>query len=354
MTRKHPANAKRPASRAEPASPYEPARQASAAKSARSRGAKRAARAPHAERAVGSERGFAAAWNALFFAPRDPRLASVLRIGYGVLLLINLAVLAPDVPLWFTESGLVPGALGRALINEHAPTVLDWIAAPWWPWLCFGVLAAAAVLLTLGWHSRIQAIVVLVGLTWLQDRNYAIVDGEDTLFRLFAFYLALCPSGWAFSLDARRRKRAGIAVEPPTPWGLRLFQIQMSVLYLSSAIEKSLGTDWTAGTALYYVARLDDAFGKFPLPGALFETPWLFHLMTWSVLALEWLLPVLLWLTRTRRAAIALAIVFHLAIDYTMNLFLFHWLMILGILSFAEFADLRWPPWRRAPAAAAA
>lgn len=70
------------------------------------------------------------------------------------------------------------------------------------------------------------------------------------------------------------------------------------------------------------------------------------------MLALEWTLPVLLWLKPTRRAAIAVAIVFHLAVDYSMNLLLFHWLMILGILSFAELAELRRPPWRR-PAAAA-
>ncbi|TMQ25684.1 MAG: hypothetical protein E6J90_05460 [Deltaproteobacteria bacterium] len=123
------------------------------------------------------------------------------------------------------------------------------------------------------------------------------------------------------------------------------------MIYLSSAIEKSLGHDWPAGTALYYVARLDDAFGKLPLPGALFETLWLTRLGSWSVLALEWTLPVLLWIPRTRRVAIAVAIGFHLAIEATMNLFLFHWLMILGVLSFAEFDELRWPPWRRAPAA---
>ena len=58
-------------------------------------------------------------------------------------------------------------------------------------------------------------------------------------------------------------------------------------------------------------------------------------------------------LPRTRRIAIAVAIAFHLAIDYSMNLFLFHWLMILGVLSFAEHDELRWPPWRR-PATAAA
>jgi hypothetical protein len=290
--------------------------------------------------------GFAAAWNALVFAPRDPRLAGVLRIGYGALLLVNLAVWAPDLELWFSESGVLPLAAARALITDHAPTVLALSPSDLWLWLCYGALVAAAVLLTLGWHTRIQAIAVLIGLTSFHHRNYAIVDGEDTLFRLFAFYLALCPAGWAFSLDARRRKRRGQADPPPVPWALRLFQIQISLIYWSSAIEKSLTGDWTSGTALYYVARLDDSFGKLPVPAQLFDALWLSQLLTWSVLALEWALPVLLWQRRTRRKAIALAIGFHLAIDYAMNLFLFHWLMILGVLAFAEFDELRWPPWR--------
>jgi hypothetical protein len=295
-------------------------------------------------------RGLVARWNQFFFAARDPRLAGVLRIGFGVLLLINVLSWAPDLRLWFTEQGLLPAAAARDIVNEHAPTVLGWVdvASVPWPWLCYGVLVAAAVLLTVGWHTRVQAILVLIGLTSFQNRNYAIVDGEDTLFRLFAFYLALCPAGWAFSLDARRRKRRGLDVPPPAPWGLRLFQIQLSVIYLSSAIEKTTGADWTSGSALYYVARLDDSFGKFPLPAFLFASLGLTKLMTWTVLVLEWTLPVLLWLKRTRRWAIAVAIVFHLAIDYTMNLFLFHWLMILAILSFAELSELRWPPWRRA------
>lgn len=42
---------------------------------------------------------------------------------------------------------------------------------------------------------------------------------------------------------------------------------------------------------------------------------------------------------------------FHLSIESSMNLFLFHWLMILGLVSFAEFDELRWPPWRRSAAA---
>lgn len=310
------------------------------------------ARAANRPAVASTQRGFAGAWNDFFFAARDPRLASVLRVGYGVLLLINLVMWAPDLRLWFSESGLLPSSEAREIINEHAPTVLGWSSAEWWPWLCYGVLVTAAVLLTVGWHTRIQAIIVLIGMTSFQDRNYAIVDGEDTLFRMFAFYLALCPAGWAFSLDARRRKRRGIDEPLPIPWGLRLFQIQMSVIYLSSAIAKSMSHDWRSGTALYFVARLDASFGKFPVPAFPFETLWITKLLTWSVLALEWGLPVLLWLRPTRRVALVVAIVFHLSIEYTMNLFLFHWLMILGLLSFAEFDELRWPPWCR-PAAAA-
>ena len=276
-------------------------------------------------------------WNAFWFADRDPRLASVLRIGYGALLLINLAVWAPDLRLWFTESGLLPAAAAREIVNEHAPTILGWFASDAWPIACYAGLVVAAVLLTIGWHTRAAAIAVFLGLTWFQNRNYAIVDGEDTLFRLFAFYLALCPAGWAFSLDARRRARA---LAPPVPWALRLFQIQIAVVYLSSAIAKTTGADWTSGHALYYVARLDDSFGKLPVPSALFASLALTKILTWAVLALEWTLPIAFWLRPTRRWAIVVAIGFHLAIDYTMNLFLFHWLMILGILAFSEFGEL--------------
>jgi hypothetical protein len=60
------------------------------------------------------------------------------------------------------------------------------------------------------------------------------------------------------------------------------------------------------------------------------------------VLALEWGLPVLLWVKRSRKAAIIVGIAFHLAVDWTMNLFLFHWIMILGLVSFAEHDELPW------------
>ena len=49
---------------------------------------------------------------------------------------------------------------------------------------------------------------------------------------------------------------------------------------------------------------------------------------------LELALPIALWLPRTRVIAVVVAALFHVGLDYTMNLFLFHPLMLVGLLAF--------------------
>ena len=59
--------------------------------------------------------------------------------------------------------------------------------------------------------------------------------------------------------------------------------------------------------------------------------------VSWSVLLVEFLIPCLLWNRRTRLLGLALAVPFHLGIDYSMNLNLFHWIMLTGLLSFVDW-----------------
>lgn len=252
-------------------------------------------------------------WNAFFFAARDPRMGSVIRIGYALLLLVNLACWAPNLERWFGDAGVLPAEAARHVAG--LPSLVAYLPL----WVCFGLLVAHTIALGAGFYPRVQAVCVLLWLTQFDNRNVAIIDGEDTVLRLFAFYLALLPTD---------RKSV--------PWALRLFQIQLGVIYLSSAIEKTWGHDWTNGHALYYTARLDDWFGKLPVPGFVFDSTF----ATYSVLAIEWLLPLALFHPRTRKWAVAVGIAFHLGIEWTMNLFLFHWIMILGLLSFLDFDEL--------------
>src|SRR6185295_15109013 len=78
-------------------------------------------------------------------------------------------------------------------------------------------------------------------------------------------------------------------------WGLRLLQIEMAMIMLSTGLMKLAGDAWVNGTALYYVSRLDDHFGRFPVPAWIFDTPWVVAAMTWSVLLAELLVPFLIW-----------------------------------------------------------
>ena len=93
---------------------------------------------------------------------------------------------------------------------------------------------------------------------------------------------------------------------------------------------------------MYYVSRLDDLFGRGPVPGFLFDNLIGLKLMTWSALLVEILLPVALWFRQTRRFAVMTGLVLHLAIEWMMNLFFFEWIMMVGLCSFLVPDDFRW------------
>jgi hypothetical protein len=153
---------------------------------------------------------------------------------------------------------------------------------------------------------------------------------------MFAFLMIFLPldCGWSLARAlARGPKRLATAADA---WALRLIQIQITLIYASAAWTKLYGASWRNGTALYFVSHMNDHFGRWPGLTAWFDALWLVQLQTWSVVAIELLLPLALWIPRTRRLAIALGIALHLVIEVSMNLFLFEWIMIVGLLAFVR------------------
>ena len=70
--------------------------------------------------------------------------------------------------------------------------------------------------------------------------------------------------------------------------------------------------------------------------------------MTWSVVAAEFSIPILIWFKETRRPCLLVLLIFHLANEWTMNLFLFHPLMVCGWIAFVTPEDFAWLTPRRA------
>ncbi len=281
-------------------------------------------------------------------------MCGLIRIGYAVLLLINVLVWAPDLERWFGEQGALPFAVSRAVVDPDTTTLFAWLPKTnVVMWTCYSLLLAQIAALLVGWFARFQALCIFLWLTSFQHRNMLIWDAEDWLFRLLAFYLIFLPIGETYSLCQRSRNHLATPATVPRPvWPLRLVQIQITLIYISNVWEKLNGSEWLDGIAIYYVSRLDDSFGRFPVPGFLFQSLAAIQFMTWSVLVIECLIPIGLWFKETRKAALFLAVGFHLATDYTMNLFLFHPIMLVGLLAFVDPAGPRWvlKRWRPRPA----
>lgn len=287
----------------------------------------------------------AQAWDSFFYQPVDRHAGAAFRIGFALLLLVNSLGYYEHLEMWFGESGVLPFEISRSVIDPDTLTIFALLPATNAVlWTCYAVFNLQIVGLLVGFAARFNAIGVFVWLVSFQHRNQLIYDGEDTVFRIFAFLLIFLPLADTLSVDAYLKSRRGGAGDPGRPraaWALRLIQIQTVLIVLCSVLEKLRGPEWIDGTAMYYVSRMEDLFGRFPVPSAPFEWMPAVALITWSVLGVELWLPILIWFKLTRRLVLVAAILFHLGIDYTMNLFLFQWIMVLGWLTFVEREDLR-------------
>ena len=305
-----------------------------------------------------------AAWNRFFHEPSDPRIPALIRIGCASLVLINLIAWFPYLEMWFGETGVLPGDFWR-IRDERLPALFQqWSLLAMVPrghvslLICYSVFLLQTVCLLVGFASRFSAASVFVWLVSFQNRNQMILDGEDDVLRLISFFLIFMPLAEVWSVDAWLRNRGNkpgphAAVEPTyqshcSPCAVRMLQYVMVLIMFATGVWKLSGEPWRDGTALYYVARIDDLFGRFPVPHYLFDTPWTVRAMTWGVLYVELVIPLLIWIPKARRFCLFVLLAFHLSNEWAMHLFLFHWIMLLGWTSFLKREDLEavariWP-----------
>ena len=286
------------------------------------------------------------AWNRFFFEPVPARPLAVFRIIYGVLILIYLALMVEEFDYWYTGTGFLRGAEAREAAAPLRFSPLQYVEDPITPRVVLAATFAAALGLMLGWRTRLMSIALYLGLLALYHRNVASSGGPDAMPLILAFYMMLCPSGAAYSLDARRAaKRSGMAdrkVCPTEPWvvpfGLRLLQIQICVIYFQSCAVKCQGPTWMNGTAVHYVL-FNGEFNHFDL-GFLAGSPLVINLMTHGALLIEFALAFWLWFRPTRRWAILGGVMLHAGIRPMLNVPGFGEFMCATYLTFLDADEL--------------
>jgi hypothetical protein len=228
---------------------------------------------------------------------------------------------------------LEPGT--RLNLFSVIPQSDTWIEALFW------VFLGSAFLLTIGLLTRLNSALVFLCLTSIQQRNLYILHGGDTFLRVAGFFLTFAPAGAALSVDRLIRIRRGketAEIPHRAPWAQRMIQLQLAVVYFVSFCLKMKGAPWLQGTALFYVYHLDE-LRRFPIP------PWFFHplilrLGSWSALVLEFSLGVLIWVKELRYLLLAFGLMFHLWLEYSLNIPLFQWDILAAYILFIDPADI--------------
>ena len=256
-------------------------------------------------------------WNRFWFRRVPATQIAVVRVALGVVALIWVATLLPDLQAFFTSTGIFPSHPSPrppwALLqyaDTYGAVLLVW-----------GLSMAATVALVIGFWSRLASLAVWVFVLAWQLRAPDLVNGGDVLLRHLLLFLALSESGAGLSLDCARKRRSQTDGQVSI-WPLRLIQIQISAMYLSTVGWKLRGSAWMDGTAVWDTVNIV-SLTRVDLSSMLESITWLSPVATYSTLALELAIGLLVWFPRWRRPVLLGGVLLHVGIGVVLNAGLF-------------------------------
>ena len=204
-------------------------------------------------------------------------------------------------------------------------------ATPWLFTLLYIGLALVAVLIILGWRTRIVLPVYLVLWVSFIEVNDTVGDQGDNAYRMFLLAMVFTNSSIRWSLDARRRAKAGKALTAmPQRWewttitahnlALVVLAFQVCAIYVAGGLYKAGGDPWAHGYAIYDPLQTAQ-FGTWPVLSDLMTT-WgpAVVVMTWGSLMFQIAFPFLLFNRYTKIIALLGILSFHIAIGVLMGL----------------------------------
>ena len=258
---------------------------------------------------------------------------ALFRILFGLLLFNWFWQLFPNLTAFFTDEGILPRR-ELALAYPDRLSLLN-LSGEWWPVATLWAISClVALLLTLGWHTRVMSVLAFALVSSFSWRDPLILDGSDLVFRVVPLWLAFTSAGDRWSIDALRRDHVPVVRGWALP--IRILELQIAWIYLATGLEKLGGIDWIEGTAAYYALHLEHTFAR-PWAHAFAVNPALSHLISWYTLAVELaFLPLAMAPFRATRAAAALAAAgMHLGIILLMNVGNFPLVMLAACVLFA-------------------
>ncbi len=265
----------------------------------------------------------------------DDRVYGLVRISFAVAALINLIYLWGYREALFADSGMVRSGADDGRIPL---SIFSIIRSPSLIALAFAGAAGMIVCLGLGILPRMAALGVFIWHVSYVGHLTHVAYGGDYVVRIYSFLVLISPLGvvWTWRHWQSKDTRTD-GVRSPA-FGIYLMRLQLAIIYWDSFLSKVVERPWQDGEAFgYYMLSVYSGW-----PSLIFaDWQWLNQLATYGSLGLELLLPVFLFMPKTRLLAIAVGLLFHFTIFISSsNLFLFSLVMIPPYLAFLSGKNL--------------
>lgn len=251
-----------------------------------------------------------------------------MRIGIGIILLLDLGIRSLSIKAFFTNDGVLP--LDVLKQYNWSPAYFSFHTASgelWWQILLFVINTICIVFLIIGFRARLFTFICWVFLTSLQNRNPFILQGGDDLLRIILFWAMFLPWGERYSVQKKSHY--------PTNYfswaNIGYLLLPCSIFFFSALLKTS--PEWrTEGTALYYALSLDQI--RLPFGTFIYQFPTLLKALTFFVFYTELIAPLLLIMpfvpNKIRQIGIVLYVLVFIGIASSLYVGLFY---IIGLVS---------------------
>lgn len=280
-------------------------------------------------------------WNHWWHRQVPPHAIAILRILFGLWMLLYFGLRLPHADLLFSTNGLVipydytihfgnlPGiTLLQSLLNPPSPTIA---------FILLSLHVASLITFTLGLRTTVSAVIAF--LFFLYEFNLSYHHMGTSYNRLFLFsslIFIFAESGKTLSIDMRMKHGSFFAWEPVSIFFQRIIAIQITATYLGVGLQKIWLPDWENGSMLYlsfqnmWATLIAFAFLSLSPP------MWLFDAMVFIVKAFEVALPFGLWYRKTRLWFMSGGIIFHIGISLFLAAIWWFYAMIACYITFFD------------------
>lgn len=275
-------------------------------------------------------------FDAALATPVSTRSLGVVRMLVGAIAVVHL---------WPIVSDAVGGNTYHDRFHHPYVDALADISPGWYTTLLV-VGSCAAIAMSIGAATPATTTATFVVVAYHLALSTTHLHNNRAYLVTALLVLTMSPCGRSFSVDRRLRARRGMGTGETAPgWTLWLLRFVSAVTYGASGLSKLLDPDWFGGQVTWGRVVLQEAIVRDSLlPSAIADMllDRSFHTIAAKAVVLtELFIAVGLWSRHTRRAAIVVAVLFHVMIEFSAEVQIFSYLGLAMLFSWAD-PELAW------------